>query len=262
MPDDRTIRRKVLLRLLGHPWVLAPGVLGFSAGTVLWALNLQPGLGSFAALAGLCGAVGGYLTRVILDDGRTARTVLAELAEAERAAAQTRLDDLDRRLVKADDDPRPETALRDLRALLGAFEQVAEQARDEHIPAVVDVRSRVQQLFDHSLRSLERTLGLYATARQLQLPEARRPLLDERERILADVQAGIRQLGTTLVALQQLGAGDRARGELARLRDELDDSLQVANRVEARLSALLEGSASAASEPPPRPVAEPNPKGN
>jgi hypothetical protein len=74
----------------------------------------------------------------------------------------------------------------------------------------------------------------------LRLPEARDPILAERERILADIQAGISKLGATLVALQRLGAGFQARGELARLRDALDDSLQLAHRVEQRLQDLLD----------------------
>lgn len=240
MPDERKVRNKVLLRLLGHPVVLVPAVLGFSAGTWFWAFAGRPAFGVFAALAGFLTAGGAYLTRVIFDQGRTAGRVLTELELRQREVWESRLDALDRRLVQADQDPRPESALRDLRALLRAFEQVAQQCGDDHLAAVLEVRSRVQQLFEQSVHALEQTMRLYATARQLHLPAARDPILAERERILADIQAGISKLGATLVALQRLGAGFQARGELTRLRDALDDSLQLAHRVEQRLHDLLD----------------------
>jgi hypothetical protein len=248
MGDDDQVKNKVLLRLMGHPVVLGPAVLGFSAGTWLWAMNGRPALGAFAALAGLLAAFGAYVTRVILDRGRTVHTVVAEQELQKRAAWEGRLDALDRRLVQADQDPRPETALRDMRALLRAFEEFAGQCGPDHLAAVLDVRSRVFQLFEQSVGSLEQTMKLNATARQLQLPDARKPILEERERIIADIQTGIAKLGSTLVALQRLGAGDQARSELARLRDSLDDSLHFAERVEQRLNALLEENTLAAHE--------------
>jgi ElaB/YqjD/DUF883 family membrane-anchored ribosome-binding protein len=249
MPDERQVRNRVLVRLLGHPVVLAPAILGFSACTWFWAFSGRPAVGIFAALAGALTAAGAYLTRVIFDEGRTAKKVLTEHELRQRAAWESRLDALDQRLVQADQDPRPETALRDLRALLRAFEQVAQQCGDEHLAAVLEVRARVQQLFEQSVRALEQTMKLYATARLLHLPDAREPLLAERERILADIQAGISKLGATLVALQRLGAGTQARGELARLRDALDDSLELAHRVEQRLHDLLEDQPAATDEP-------------
>ena len=262
MPDSRTVTRRVLLRLLGRPSVLAPVVLGTTGGSILWALNGNPSLGWFLLLAGILGSVGSYLTRVLLDNGRTAKTVLIEMEREAQAAWQAALDDLDRRLVQADQDPRPETALRDMRALLRALEDIADDSPPEHLPALIEVRSQVRQLFDHSVRALERTMRLFDTARQLQSQEARRPLVDERERILADLQAGIQQLGSTVVALQRIGAGDHARTELARLRQELDRSLEVAGRVESRLDSLLSNTTPDYGEPSPRPTAEPNVKGN
>jgi hypothetical protein len=118
MPDKRKVRNKVLLRLLGHPVVLAPAVLGFSLGTWFWAFAGRPAFGVFALLAGCLTAGGAYLTRVLFDQGRMAGQVMAEHEMQQRAAWESRLDALDQRLVQADQDPRPETALRDLRALL------------------------------------------------------------------------------------------------------------------------------------------------
>jgi ElaB/YqjD/DUF883 family membrane-anchored ribosome-binding protein len=238
--NETEVRKKVFIRLLGHPVVIAPFVLGVTGCTAVWALSFPAGIGWFAACAGMLGSAGAYLSRVLLDNGRTARAVLAEAEQKEQHATQAALDELDRRLVAADDDPRPETALRDLRALVRAFDEFVDRTDSLNAPAVIEVRSRVRQLFDYSVRSLEQTRQLGDTAKILHLPEARKPLLEQREKIIADIQAGIQQLGDTLAALQRLGTGDQSNRELSRLRDELDQSLQIASRVEARLNSLLD----------------------
>jgi len=259
--NENQVRKKILLRLIGHPLVIAPSVLGVSACTTIWALSLPTGLGLFAGLAGVLGSAGVYLTRIILDNGKTASAVLAEEEQQEQQAAQAVLDDLDRRLVEADDDARPETALRDMRALVHAFDEFAGQAEAIPSAAIIDVRSRVQQLFEQSIRSLEQTLRLGATAKKLDMAEARKPLLTQRERIIKDVQACVKQLGGTLATLQQLGTGSQSTGELSRLRDELDQSLEIAGRVEARLNSLLDQTESGIHSLPSR-IGENNQKGN
>jgi hypothetical protein len=241
MLDEGKLRRKVFLRLLGSPIVLAPSLAGFTACTALWTLNWNPAFGWFAALAGVLGSAGAYVTRLVFDQGRTARTVLAEMQQDEQRNWQAALDDLDRRLVKADNDPRPELALRDLRALLRAFDDAAAQPQAADLSATVEVQSRVRQLFESSVKSLEQTLKLGQIAQQLQMPDARRPLLEQRERIVGDIQAGVRQLGSTLAALQRLDTAGAPSAELTRLREELDQSLELAEKVEARLHSLFDG---------------------
>jgi len=260
--NEGQIRRRIFLRLLGHPLVIAPSVLGATAWTAIWALSLPSGLGLFAGLAGILGSAGVYLTRLILDDGKTARDVLADEELGEQKAAQAALDDLDRRLVAADQDPRPETALRDMRALLRAFDEFAGKTDSLNAPAVIEVRSRVQQIFNQTVRSLEQTLRLGDTAKQLSMAAARKPLLQQREKIIADVEACTKQLGDTLAALQTLGSGARSNNELSRLRDELDQSLQIAGRVEDRLNSLLNQTESDIRSQPSRLGGINNPKGN
>ena len=162
------------------------------------------------------------------------------MEDEDRQARQAALDDLDQRLVNADDDPRPEAALRDLRALLKAFEEMGSQADTAHLHVALEVRTKVQQLFDQSVHSLEQTLKLGDTAAQLRMPAARKPILDQREKVLDEVKAGIKQLGGTLAALQSLDVAGQTDASLSQLREELDQSLAVANRVEARLQNLLD----------------------
>ena len=259
--NDGEVRKKIFLRLLGHPLVIAPSVLGVTAWTAMWALSLPSGLGLFAGLAGVLGSGGVYLTRILMDDGKTARAVIAEEEQQEQKAAQAALDDLDRRLVEADDDPRPETALRDMRALVSAFDEFAEKADSVHAPAVIEIRSRVQQIFEQTVRSLEQTLRLGETAKQLSLAAARKPLLQQRDKIIEEVEACTKQLGHTLAALQRFGSRDGSSNELSQLRDGLDQSLQIAGRVEDRLNSLLDQTQSDIRSQPPRPSVANNQKG-
>lgn len=258
--NEGQIRRRVFLRLLGHPLVLAPFVLGVTACAAVWAFNWPTALSLFCLGAGALASAGVYLTRLILDGGQTVNAVIADLEQSDRKSAQAALDDLDRRLVAADNDPRPETALRDLRALVRAVDDYANGADELSGTMMVDVRARVRQIFESSVRSLEQTLQLGDTAKILQLPDARRPLLEQREKIIADIQAGVKQLGKTLAAMQQLGPGAQSSRELSRLRDELDQSLAVASRVEERLNNFLDQT-DIRSEPP-RINAVNNSKGN
>jgi hypothetical protein len=164
MVDEAKLRRRVLLRLFGSPLVVSPFVLGMTALTAVWAAGWTLGIGVFAAVAGLLTAGGAGLTRLLLNGEKTAQTVRAELEQEEVQQREARLDELDRRMVSADDDPRPEAALRDLRALLHAFEELAARSEDVALYALVEVRAKVEQLFDQSVEAFEQTLKLGAMA--------------------------------------------------------------------------------------------------
>jgi len=239
MADDTSLRRRVLLRLLGSPLVVSPALLGATLGAASWALNWRPGLGAFALLAGLLGSAGMFVTRLLVNGPEIQEAISRELQEQHRNARESALDDLDRRLTSSDRDPRPEAALRDLRALRESFDKLATGSDTAGLFTVTEVVAQVRELHDRSARSLEQTIQLHEIAVQLTTPSARQPILDHRERLIAEVQATVKQLGTTLVALQNLGANPAAASGLARLRSELDASLQAAARAEARLEAML-----------------------
>ena len=52
--------------------------------------------------------------------------------------------------------------------------------------------------------------------------------------------AAIQQISDALRTLQRMGAGGHSSTELARLREELDESLAIANKVESRIDSLLD----------------------
>ena len=260
MVNEAKLRRRVLLRMFGSPFVVAPFVLGMTALTAIWAVGWSFGIALFAGAAGLLTAAGAGLTRLLLDAGTTGQTVRAEMEQEEQRQREAALDELDRRLVAADEDPRPELALRDLRALLRAFEDFAGSENLVALHAVVEVRSKVQQLFDESIDAFEETLKLGAIARELKTEAAHKSMLAQRDNILKEVNKSIRQISEALRALQHIGVGGESSAELARLREELDDSLSVANKVESRIHSLLDEPVQI-HQPPIRPQAEEKQKG-
>jgi hypothetical protein len=241
MPNDGDIRKRVLLRLATSPLVIGPFLAGMTVLAGVWAMGQRAGFALFAGLVGVLAAAGSFLTQLVLRGDTVARRIADEAVRAETAAAQQPLDQLDERLTKEDKDPRPETALRDLRALLKAFDDAEAAADPALLPTLIDIRSRVNELFRQCVRSLEQTGKLWSTACQLKSTAARKPLLDQRERLIADIEATVKQLSDTLVGLQNLSENSGAPRELTRLREELDQSLSTARTVEERVAALLHG---------------------
>jgi hypothetical protein len=239
MLDEKQLKQRVLLRVLASPITLIPFVLGMTALVVTWAMGTATGLGLFAGLAGCLASVGAFVTNLQLNGARVARQVLEELEKEDRADKAKALDDLDHKLTEADEDPRPETMLRDLRVLIQAFDAARNSASRIQTETLVEVQARASQLFDQCVDSLEQTLKLGETASQVRSPAARKPIIQQREKIISDVAACIQQLSAALVAVQNLGASDSSTAQLKRIREELDDSLTIARTVEQRLESLV-----------------------
>ena len=239
MLDDKSLRKKVLLRLLGNPLTVVPFVLGMTTMTASWAMNWRPGMGLFAGLAGLLGSAGAYLSQLLINGEKVTAEAAAELEHEQNLARQKVLDELDRQLTQSDNDPRPETSLRELRALLKAFEESEATTWSVNHSTFFDVQSMVRQLFDRCVDSLRQTDRLWKTAEKLQTAAARKPILQQREKIILEVEASIKHLSQTLVSLQTLDRSANSDRELARLRGELDQSLTIAKTVEERVNALV-----------------------
>jgi len=239
MLDEKKLKKRVLLRVFGSPVSVLPFMLGVTSITATWALNWNPAIGLFAGVAGILGACGAAVTRLLVNGEKISREVSMELSREEQNAKQKALDELDGQLTSSDKDPRPETALRDLRALLKAFEEAEAACSEIHLSSAIEVQFMVGQMFDQCVQSLQQTLRLWQTAQKLNTTAARKPLLDQREKTIADVQASIQQLSDTLVALQTMSAGSGSTAELSRIREELDQSLAVAKVVEERVNSLV-----------------------
>ncbi|MEE8410813.1 MAG: hypothetical protein V3T05_14530 [Myxococcota bacterium] len=189
---------------------------------------------AFVGIAGTLGGVGAFLTRLVTGDEGNAKAALAELEGELQEEREETLDHLEARL-SADDDPRDEKLLRDLRSLTAAFRDRDLWPTGMTTLSAFDIVSGVEQLFQGCVASLEHELVLVGLAAKMGTPEAREPIIAERERILGEVGASIEKLSGIFAGMQKLRSSSGPDTELTRIREELDQSLEVAARVEARL---------------------------
>ncbi len=241
MLDKGKLRNRVLLNLLTSPLTLVPFVLGTTMLAGALAFSNKLGALAFAGLACVLGAVGTYVTRVLLGTEAQTAKVIEQMQREAQVARERRLDKLDKRLVR-DRDARTQAALRDLRAFEQAFRARQTWARKLNATSAFDIVSSVQDLFDGCVQALETSLELYETARKLRTDEARQPILERREEIIQDVQSSIEQLSRIMVGIQSLGTETATDSDLARIRSELDQNLTVARRVEEKMRSWQEHS--------------------
>jgi len=229
------LRRKVLLGYLSQLDTVLPALVGATAlmGKVFF--GFRSGIALFAGLTCLLLAGGAFLTRIILGSKKIEKNALEEIHREVREARERALDDLAERLTQ-DEDPRTERLLQDLRVLMDVFREGQLWSTGMNAKSSIDILMRVDDLFKACERSLEKTLDLWSTAQKIATESARRPIRERRERIVEDISASIEHLGRILADIQGHAVSeDERESEMARIRDEMDECLAVANRVEERM---------------------------
>lgn len=226
--DD--VKRKVLLDLFAAPSTLLPIAGGLTLLVGAWAFG-GGGLFHFAGLAGILGGLGLFATRLVFGVERITNQAYEYVVKQQQAKQQEALEQLDRRLVK-DRDPRTQTCLRQLRQLVSGLKR---DIREGRIAASSrTVLNGIDQVFHVCVEYLERSYDLWNMAKGLE-GRAKQRMLSQREEIVREVQQTVQHLGETVVRLQTMEGRHRPT-ELARLRDELDESLQAARRAEERVA--------------------------
>ena len=237
------IRQRVFLRLAASPLVLGPVVLGFTSMVSAWAFDFrQAGLFVFGGIAGMLIGAGSFVSKLLLSGNKEAHKVLTEVEKEKFENRQKSLDELERALERSDNDPRPEEALGDLRTLVDTFQSIEKDSSSGQWAIMVDVRLQVESLFAHCVRLIEQTHHLRLTADKLSTEAARHPVLEQRELIIHEIQACVKQLSHSLVSLQKLGHVQASTHDLQQMRRELDSSLEVARKVEERMQNWSVGS--------------------
>jgi hypothetical protein len=230
-------RKRLLLRLATNPFTLLPLVVGVTLLLAGWAFSMNSGALLFAAVACILGACGVFFTKLVLGNDKLTDSVVKEMQRDAHEEREKSLDELDGNLV-ADGDPRTEACLRDLRALAKASNEAKAPSAGLSARSTFDIASGVEELFNRCVVSLEQTLGLWRTAERMVTAEAKKPVLEQREKMIDEVKKSIAQLGKVLAGLQSLRTGEGMGAELAHIREELDERLTVAKRVEERMRSL------------------------
>jgi hypothetical protein len=230
--DKNRFSKKYVLSLLSSAWTLLPVLLGATILTALWAFDIQSGLAAFASIGAILGGMGVFFTRLALGSETASAAAIDEMQEESLREREARLDALDARLVR-DGDKRTQTALRDLRKLGEQFSKFRPKKRLA-LSDAFDIASGVEKLFTSCIKQLERSAELWEQARGLS-DIARPPLEEERERIIGEVISSIEHLGKILAGMRKDDIVSRDETDLAALRNELDERIAIARRVEERI---------------------------
>lgn len=218
---------------LASPAVIVPAAVGaFSLGLAFF-LGSPGGLLGIVGICGLLGAAGMAFTRWVYVTGPLAESIDQALQREANRNERNRLDQLQR---TSRDDPDP--ALRDnlgkLRQLNDRLQAVPHFAND---PLLAEVRNKLFELYESCLGNLQRVAEQGAAARQVSTPEARETLLRARAELLKQVAEGIDRVGAGVDQIQvALLANDASGQRTAQIRDELEAGLEVARRVQERMS--------------------------
>jgi hypothetical protein len=224
------VRKKVLLDLFASPGTLLPVVGGLTALLGTWAFNLGAWPG-FLGVVGILAGLGVSATKLIFGLEKITNDAYEYVHAEEVKKQEKRLDDLDRKLV-TDRDPRTQESLRRLRELHRDFTEDLEKgriARSSH-----DVLKIIEELVNKCVAQLERSYQLWHTARG-NSGSVREHLLQEREQVILEVVESVHHVERTVGQFRTFAAKD-SDDDLGRLREELDEAIEVARRAEERVA--------------------------
>jgi hypothetical protein len=231
------LKKRVWLNLLGHPLTLGPALAGLSALLVAWGGEMGTGWLTFLGMSGVLASAGSLATQYLLRSDQLVRRAYESL-EAEAAAAKEReLDELYRRL-KQDKDSRDEKLLRQLREVYQRFRGDTTWVTRISQQSAVEITNKVEKLFSGCIITLQRSLELADAARKMTTKDGRRSTEEARERLLEEVAQSVRQMAQTIDGVLAMGIQEQSTADLARIRQELDESLNVARRVEERMQTI------------------------
>ncbi|MEM6329064.1 MAG: hypothetical protein AAF790_02330 [Planctomycetota bacterium] len=225
--DD--VKKKVLLDLFVSPWTVAPVVAGLSAWLLSWGVDGSTTL-NLLGLAGVLTGIGVQASRLVFGLEKITERAHGYLTEKEHAEREAELDRLAARL-RRDEDPRTQQCLDRLRKLREVFE-----AEPPAGHAAQSIKGQVDRLFEASVRQLERAYTLWERAQRLPAG-TRGPLLKERAAAVNEVVLSANHLTRTVEQFHAFQVKD-SDDELAKLREELDATIEVARRADELIGSL------------------------
>ncbi len=236
------VKKKVYLDIFASPGTLLPVAAGLTALMASWAVGGNATL-NFAGFVGVLSGLGVLTTRLILGLDRITQRAYEYFLQKQRRQQEESLERLHERLL-ADQDPRTQNCLNELRVLYSRLKEKVDQGKVNR--AAYGVIEGVDQIFQTCVAQLEQSVDLWETTRSMR-GSARAELLQQREEIVREICATVDHLGRTVERFHSLTT-NRNRSELGRLRAELDQSMQVAREVERRTQELTESSSPEANE--------------
>ena len=215
--------------------MILPFGIGATLAFATWLLNPEPGLLFLFAsgIVGILGPIGGLITKWATGFDELSKQALRELQQEAHRAQEHQLDVLGKQL-RTDGDDRTQKMLSDLRALHQYFRAEArENTWVSSVPANVafELTYKVEQLFRESVNCLKETLKFIEKTRNAKTETVRESILQQRERIIIDVQKTIVHLSQIHDEMLTLGTNSDDTA-LSKLRNELDENIEFARKVD------------------------------
>ncbi|MEM1445333.1 MAG: hypothetical protein AAGF84_04710 [Planctomycetota bacterium] len=235
----QSYHRRVLLDLFNSGWVLLPSAVGVTSILADWAATGSvTGWGTWLGLTGLLVGAGAMATRWLTGADRIAAKIVEEERQAHADARQRRLAALRHRLL-ADQDETTNSALVGLIHLEKQLEALLAQPQPGRQAPAPELVGKVRELIDTSLSSLERAAELHEVRARVMTSEAREKVEASRQDVIREVVSSVSQIARAIDGMQTLHLHrNTPAAELSRMRRELDESLDVARRVEQRMTDL------------------------
>lgn len=220
--NNMTFRRKVLKNLFFYPTII------FLVGLIFLVSSFEgPRFYRFPALGFICFALIFLLARMTIFFDSIVQSSFKQLVEERQKSQDRELDDLMAKL-SMDNEPRNEDALLKLRSIYKLFSETVQSG----VIKEYDFLDTAEKLFKSCIVNLR---GNYARLQSaIQLPaESRNELLKQGEQLLREVESSIASLTEALVEIQNITSPDQ--DELLGIREELEERLDVAKKVEERI---------------------------
>jgi hypothetical protein len=233
--DDK--RKRIALRLLGHPSVVWPGV-GALGSMLLWGLlGVGGALMAFAGLVLGLVAAGAVSYRFLFKLEDISEEILESIKAEGEAEHNARMQARRARLA-SDVDLRDEAIFDELRELERAFKEDKSWTENVSPAMVVQVLRRFEDSRESCLQILDRAFDLRATAGRLR-GEARQELMRANDELLEQVREAIDGLskiyaGVQKLSIKRMTGKSAAEAELKENVDELNQLLDVAETAENR----------------------------
>jgi hypothetical protein len=241
MLDEKKFKKKLLMRAFLDLRSIGPLTAGLLTLMAVFFIGIKVALLGIAGavLFGLGLAIG--FKRLWLTSDKMMKEILAEIAQEKAIEDDRRLDELQRRLEN-DGDPRTDTLLADLRTLKRAFARDQQWAVSAGAMTALSLTGDVDKLFNGCIKALEETLTLHAQAEGMRNARLRDQFRQRRDDLIGEVEQSLVRLGSLQGKVQSMGqVGKDAADELRSVRQDLDDQLEIARKVEERMRGFAGG---------------------
>ncbi|MCA9123298.1 MAG: hypothetical protein H6821_01255 [Planctomycetaceae bacterium] len=226
------VKKKVLMAVFAAPSSLLPIFGGLGALAVSWAGGGNAYL-FIAGVAGVAGGVGLMAYRWAFGLEKLTASAFTEINAQQRQEQEDKLDSLEAKL-RGDRDPRTQTYLRHLRELYRDFQSDLNEGRVS--ASARTVLMDVENLFRAAVKHLEQSYHLWETASRM-AGEPRRAMLEAREQVVQEVHKSVEHVSKIIEQFHTFRVKED-ESELAKLRQELDNTMQAARRAEERVAAF------------------------